>query len=304
MEGRINETIERRNLRQRKQLQGESFDDFIVSLRELAKTCNFCSNECLQKALRDQIIEGLLDGETIQELLQVKDLTLDQAISKCRGLEAAKKSRSDIQGSVDIHAVHTKAPSSNLSPPCIGCGNKQHEGGRKNCPAYRRNCRRCGKIGHFSIVCRQGTPQAGMKQMKSIPKANTLRVIPSIQLSKTTSHQIVPAPTVCIQVTTSNGQANIDILPDSGADICAAGPDFVHSLGEHIDNLAKSDVTPRAVNGSLMHPVGKIPMVHFHINGRKTHDDVHIYPILNLLWHCTRSMHLSLQNNSWQNFQP
>ena len=110
VEGRINETIERRNLRQRKQLQGESFDDFLVSLRELAKTCNFCNNECLQKALRDQIIEGLLDGEIIQELLQVKDLTLDQAISKCRGLEAAKKSRSDIQGSVDVHAVQTKPP--------------------------------------------------------------------------------------------------------------------------------------------------------------------------------------------------
>ena len=92
VEGRINETIERRNLRQRKQLQGESFDDFLLSLCELAKTCNFCNNECLQKALRDQIIEGLLDGEIVQELLQVKDLTLDQAISKCHGLEAAKKS--------------------------------------------------------------------------------------------------------------------------------------------------------------------------------------------------------------------
>ena len=41
-------------------------------LRELAKTCNFWNNDCLQKALRDQIIEGLLDGKIIQELLQVK----------------------------------------------------------------------------------------------------------------------------------------------------------------------------------------------------------------------------------------
>ena len=38
------------------------FDDFLVSLCELA-TCN---NDCLQKALRDQIIEGLLDGEIIR----------------------------------------------------------------------------------------------------------------------------------------------------------------------------------------------------------------------------------------------
>ena len=86
VDGRINETIERRNLRQCKQQSGESFDDYLVSLRELAKTCNFCNNDYLQKALRDQIIEGLLDGNTIQELLQIKDLMLDQTITKCRGL--------------------------------------------------------------------------------------------------------------------------------------------------------------------------------------------------------------------------
>ena len=51
--GRVNETIERRNFRQRTQQVGESFDDFIVALRELAKICNFCNNNCLQKALCD-----------------------------------------------------------------------------------------------------------------------------------------------------------------------------------------------------------------------------------------------------------
>ena len=38
--------------------------------------------------LRDQLIEGLLDGDTIEALLQEKDLTLDKAISKCRVQEA------------------------------------------------------------------------------------------------------------------------------------------------------------------------------------------------------------------------
>ena len=138
VEGQVNETIEHRNFRQRKQRQGESFDDFLVSLWELAKTCNFCNHDCLQKVLRDQIIEGLLDSEIIQELLQIKDLILDQAISKCRGLEAAKKSRVDIQGSTEVYAVQTNPPDVNPFPPCIGYGEKQHEGGRKNCPTYKR----------------------------------------------------------------------------------------------------------------------------------------------------------------------
>ena len=140
--GRINETIERRNLRQRKQLSGEAFDDFLVSLRELAKTCNFCSNDCLQKAIRDQIIEGLQDGEIIQELLQEKKLSLEQAITKCRGLEAAKRSRSDIQGMPEVSAIRSRPPSgpTHKHRACFWCG-KNHEEGRKNCPAKGQICR-------------------------------------------------------------------------------------------------------------------------------------------------------------------
>ena len=155
VKGRVNESIERRNLRRRTQHPGETFDDFLVSLRELAKTCNFCSNDCLQKAIRDQIIEGLCDGESIQELLQVQDLTLDAAISKCRGLEAAKKSRADITGAQEINAASVGKTQDPITQLCMGCGGRQHEGGRKHCPAQQRTCHKCGKTGHFGRVCRQ-----------------------------------------------------------------------------------------------------------------------------------------------------
>ena len=45
----INESVERRHFRRRIQQPGESFDDFLLAFRELAKTCNFCTNECIQK---------------------------------------------------------------------------------------------------------------------------------------------------------------------------------------------------------------------------------------------------------------
>lgn len=153
VKGRINETVERRNLRQRRQQIRESFDDFLIFLRELAKTCNFCNGECQQKAIRDQIIEGLHDGEAIQELLQAQDLTLDQAITKCRGLEAAKRSTTEIKGQSEINLVQTKPIDRTTYIPdaCAGCGNKPHEGGRKNCPAYRRACHNCGRVGATSV---------------------------------------------------------------------------------------------------------------------------------------------------------
>ena len=49
VEGHQNESVERRMFRQWVQQPGECFDDFLVSLRELAKTCNFYSVDCTQK---------------------------------------------------------------------------------------------------------------------------------------------------------------------------------------------------------------------------------------------------------------
>ena len=186
VDGRINETIERRNLRRRIQQIGESVDDYLVSLRELAKTCNFCNNDCLHKAIRDQIIKGLSDGEIIQELLQVKDLTLDQAITKCRGLEAAKKSRSEIQGTADLNAARTPQPP--FKTTCTGCGSQTHDGGRKNCPAYGQPCHNCGKVGHFSRICRQrpSTARGKQKTTASGSRVNTL----------STKHRFAICPTL------------------------------------------------------------------------------------------------------------
>lgn len=83
VEGQINEFVERRHFCQHYQQPGESFDDFLVSLQELAKTFNFCSDECMQKGIQDKIVEGLLDGDAIEDLFKEHELSLDTAISKC-----------------------------------------------------------------------------------------------------------------------------------------------------------------------------------------------------------------------------
>ena len=219
VEGRVNEIIERRSLRRRTQQVGESFDDYLVSLRELAKTCNFCNNDCLQKALCDQIIEGLLDGEIIQELLQVKDLTLDQAITKCRGLEAAKKSRQDIQGTPEVNTFQTRTPATR-SGTCPGCGKAFHEGGRTKCPAFNQTCRSCGRLGHFARVCLRKHSAAGQYHKPATPHAQALSTneLLIVQLSELAHGPATPALTVNMQVSTHHGQASLDILPDSGRD--------------------------------------------------------------------------------------
>jgi len=54
VQGQINETVEHKNFHKHVQQEGESFNNFLVALRELSKTCNFCTDECLQKNIWDQ----------------------------------------------------------------------------------------------------------------------------------------------------------------------------------------------------------------------------------------------------------
>jgi len=47
-----------------------------------------------------------------------------------------------------------------------------------------------------------------------------------------------------MHVPSCHGEASIEVLPDSGADICAAGHQFVATLGgRYMDNLAQSNIT-------------------------------------------------------------
>ena len=161
------------------------------------KTCKFCSEDCLRKNIRDQIIEGHLVGDTVEELLRERDLSLETAISKCRAQEAAKKQREEISPGVDsvqVHAVkqqqHPDRSSnqqqrypdrnsnqqqrypdrtsnqqqrysdhtSNRSPRwCAGCGSAPYPGGRQTCPAFGRICHNCKIVGHLARVCRKPT---------------------------------------------------------------------------------------------------------------------------------------------------
>ena len=174
--------MERRHFRQRRQQPGESFDDFLVSLRELAKTCNFSTDACTQKSIRDQIVEGIFDGDAIEDLLKERELTLDTAISKCRAREAAKQQREEITstqvGNSLIQAVQRASP---RNPPstCQGCGAGHHQGGRQNCPAYHVTCHNCNKPGHFAKVCRSCPRQQGATtQRETAPVTSAVSLEP------------------------------------------------------------------------------------------------------------------------------
>ena len=62
VDGHINETMECHKFHRRTQQQGETFDDYLISLRELAKTCKFCSDACMQKVSETKSLRACMMG--------------------------------------------------------------------------------------------------------------------------------------------------------------------------------------------------------------------------------------------------
>ena len=146
------------------------------------QTCKFCSDECIQKNIRDQIVEGLMDGDTVEDLLKESDLTLEATISKCRAQEAAKQQHEEITstplGHTAIQTVRKPLPTAQQRPPtgtCPGCGSPHHQGGRQRCPAFNVTCRSCNKLGHFARVCRSRRQQQASPTTH--PQAPTTNIV-------------------------------------------------------------------------------------------------------------------------------
>ena len=201
----------------------------------------------------------------VEDLLQESNLTLATTIAKCQSREAAKKHRTEMvmQGTDVIAALHK--PQQSRSALCPGCGGAHHREGHSQCPAFDQICSFCHKVGHFARICR-----SKHKQPASTPattpqiSANAIRVQSQqgnhIQLYNIVGNKTEPAPTIVVHMSSSSGIREVKVLPDSGADISAAGQEILGTLGQHIDNLLPSNISPRAVNGSCMTPVGKTPV--------------------------------------------
>ena len=86
-----------------------------------------------------------------------------------------------------------------------------------------------------------------------------------------------PAPTIMVQISSSTGTRYIEVLPDLGADISAAGQGVLKVPGQHIDNILPSNISPRTVNGTSMTPLGRVPVT-IQLGKAVYEDDLYIHP--------------------------
>ena len=146
------------------QQKGETFDEFLLALREMQKTCDVCEHMA-DKFLKDQVIFGVRDDSVREKLLQERQLTLPKTIDMCRAAESASVQAKDMATAspTEVNRVtgrehsHRKWKGGRSAPhhekkECRFCG-KWHAMTAGACPALGKTCGKCGDKNHFAKKC-------------------------------------------------------------------------------------------------------------------------------------------------------
>lgn len=72
-----------------RQLADDSFDRFFLDLKSLIVSCNYDKERV--SLLRDQLVFGIIDNETREQLMCLVALNLKKTVNICRKRESAKK---------------------------------------------------------------------------------------------------------------------------------------------------------------------------------------------------------------------
>ena len=250
-----NVAIDRVEFEKRTQRPKESFNDYYIDLRKLSQNAAV-PNCCLEDRLITRLMAGCHDSEVREKLMQKADgLQLEEAVEIARSVEASKKSASAIVGGSEVYVKAISSSKSKYkprptgarpkqspkvvaaSPPpapptpqqkkqspnssqkstgCPKCGFKTHVTQSGQCPALNSACGKCGKIGHFAFVC----------QAKPGPNGKYLRAISVRRATRDDA-----SPMIDVRVF-SNGQfqAQTSGFPDTAAEVCLAGPDFLEEI--------------------------------------------------------------------------
>ena len=242
-----NRALDRVQFEQRQQQAGESFDNFYVSVRELATDTELCGT-CLETRLTTRIMSGVRFEEVHKKLLALTPFPqLKAVVALCRSEESACNTEADLSSKPALNAAarqpgpprRSQTPLSGLrttqdkasstsssvrSPAlCRYCGGRPHRS-RSNCPAYGKACSLCNRRHHFPRVCesrdkplptRTGQPQQRDTHTQQPKQTRSI----SIQRTRT-------SPQVFVQLYTKDGERSLGshtATPDTGAEATVIG---------------------------------------------------------------------------------
>ena len=160
---RKNIIFERAKFNRQSQLAGETADQFIASLYNLAESCSYA--ELKDKMIRDMLVVGIQDMALSEKLQLDTELTLEKAKKVIRQREAVHEHQDVLVGDRNLPTAvdamqQTKKPRKttrakkpegvpSASPPgkqCTRCGKGSHK--KEKCQARDAICHKCQHKGH------------------------------------------------------------------------------------------------------------------------------------------------------------
>ena len=172
---KTNENHARHSLATRIQQEGETIDQFYVTLCSLIKDCNFkavTEQTHAEESVRTALIAGVKSDAIRQRLLE-ETVDLEKTLSLAKSVEGSIRNAASYQASsynnrpslnslqspqegllaAISESEHTLAAAYKPSPnSCGNCGKGRHP--RNQCPARDSLCNNCSRKGHWGTVCR------------------------------------------------------------------------------------------------------------------------------------------------------
>ena len=256
---------------QRQQAVGELFDKWLTELRLIANNCDFGAFK--DRLLRDKILFGTNDETARQRMLEEEDLTLEKAINICRSIEVTKArmqymSNEKINSSLVQEIKKDRYPSfsaSNTSvsnKPCRFCDLVHLP---RQCPAYGKTCRKCGKYNHFAVVCRSfKSDTRNIKEITSeIQADSTVFQMCSLQ-SKPTGSKMRSTLTVLDH---HNNTSTLSFKLNTGAEVNVLPLSLYKQM--RLAPFSSTSTILRGFGNALIKPLGTVEMIICDRTGRK-----------------------------------
>ncbi|XP_043200358.1 uncharacterized protein LOC122369578 [Amphibalanus amphitrite] len=187
--------VDRRAFYARVQEQGENFEEFLCEVKELAAFCDFCTH-CYDSRLRDKIVCGLRDEETVKRLLEDPGLDLKKTVDICRASENARATCSDL-----------RSPTASRGHFAVVCAQVARESAAA--PAER------------------AAPERARPAVGQPSEPRICRVIRDVYVNGISTR---PTPTVTVRLSTPAGVFTVPARADSGAEATVIGEDSLSSI--------------------------------------------------------------------------
>lgn len=264
--GMQNIIVDRFHFFTRRQQPGESFEHFVVALRQLAQQADTCTH-CIDTQLITLITVGIQDPELQKKLLEIRPApSLNEVLTVCRAFESAcsdqtkttttaryagtkvnsrQHENTSLMDTAQSSPTHQKT---HTSGKCYWCGGKPHVR-RSACPAKDAVCKNCAIKGHFQAVCQKRTRNPPSDQAHPPQKAINTAHAPGDK------HGNWPR-SVPIHVSTETTTVKLLAYPDTGADINIIPEKLLPQLGLDRNSLHPADITITAYNGTCDTPIG------------------------------------------------